>query len=215
MPGLVKHKKLYNKRAKSYDFLMGIVRYPATLRAFLKFIASEMPKNSKILDLGCGTGLATRPLAKMLPKAEITGLDFSEGMIKIYESSFPNSKSVIGDFNDEKTFRAYPKGAIIKFPDSYFDLIISTGALSEYGDMNKVIPFIYRKLKKNGVLINIGVNDGPLSKITGFFWGYKTTGKKKFFKACREHGFAEVNHIRIPFRFFPNNYWRYIAKARK
>ncbi|MEK6948723.1 MAG: class I SAM-dependent methyltransferase [Nanoarchaeota archaeon] len=210
-----KHKRIYEKRAKAYELLMSIVGYNSALKGILANMPLEIKNNAKILDLGCGTGLATGPLAKKLPRAEITGLDFSEEMLKIYESNFPNSKLIIGDFNDEKTFRLYSSGDSVKLPNSYFDLIISTGALSEYGYLDKAIPFVYSKLKKNGVLINIGVNDTLLSKLTGFFWGYKTAGKKKFFGACRDCGFAEVKHIRIPFRFFPNNYWRYIAKARK
>ena len=215
MAVLEKHKRIYGRHAKAYESLMSIVGYDSALMGILTSMPLEILNNAKILDLGCGTGLATGPLTKRLPRAEITGLDFSEEMIKIYGSNFPNSRSIIGDFNDEKTFKQYPHGDSVKLQGSYFDLVVSTGALSEYGNLEKAIPFICSKLKKNGILVNIGVNGNPLSKITGFFWEYKTTARKKFLNACTEYGFKEVKRVRIPFRFFPNNYWRYIAKARK
>lgn len=194
---------------------MNIVRYPLTLKALLKSIPIEIPSNAKILDLGCGTGLATKPLEDRFPKGDITGLDFSEQMVKIYNLNFPNAKTVIGNFNDERTFRSYPSNKPIKFHDLYFDLIVSTGALSEYGKLNFVVPMIYKKLKKGGILINIGVNNNFFSKLVGVAWDYKTAGKKVFITACKNSGFLNIQKIVIPLKFFPNSYWRYVVKAKK
>ena len=185
------------------------------LKYALGRISVEVPKNAKILDVGCGTGMSSLPLVKRFPEADVTGVDFSESMIKEYISNFPNAKAVIGDFNDDKTLRLYPLGESIAFPDSYFDIVISSGALSEYGNLKKAMPFIYSKIKKSGVLINVGINDGSLNKITGFFWKYSATGKKKLFEACKGQGFGDIEYFKIPLRFFPNNYRYYIIKATK
>lgn len=210
----MKHKKLYDKRAKDYDFLMGIIGYNFALERILMQIPLEIPNDAKILDLGCGTGLASIPLLKRLPKSEIFGLDFSEEMIKKY-NNIRKTKSIVGDFNDEKTFRSFPNRQKIQLPDSYFDLIISTGALSEYGNLEEALPLVYSKLKNNGILMNVGINKNIVSDISGAFWQYKTPGRKNFMDACDRHGFKEVKRVNIPMQYFPNNYWRYIVKARK
>ncbi len=185
------------------------------LKYALSRISVGISKNAKILDAGCGTGMSSGPLAKRFPEAEVTGIDFSENMIKEYSLNFPNAKAVIGDFNDDKTLRLYPGGEYASFPDSYFDIVISSGALSEYGNLKKAMPFIYSKIKKSGVLINVGIKDNPFNKITGFLWKYSATGKKKLFEACKEQGFRDIKYFKIPLRFFPNNIRYYIIKATK
>ena len=209
-----KHE-VYNSRAKSYDFLMNLVRYPQTLKFLLSRIPMEIPANAKILDLGCGTGLATQPLKKRFASAEITGIDFSMEMIVIYKRNFSSACAIAGDFNDESSFLLHPGNTKIGLPNSYFDLVISTGALSEYGKPENVMPFIRDKLKKKGILINIGVNKNFLSSLVGIVWRYSTIGKNGFIAQCRNFGFNDIKSIPIPLKFFPNNYWRYIAKARK
>jgi ubiquinone/menaquinone biosynthesis C-methylase UbiE len=45
----------------------------------------------RILDLCCGTGLSTAPLVEAYPRAEIVGLDASEGMLALARSKPPLS----------------------------------------------------------------------------------------------------------------------------
>ncbi len=42
----------------------------------------EMPAGAEVLDLCCGTGLSTRALKRAQPKARLTGLDASAGMLE-------------------------------------------------------------------------------------------------------------------------------------
>ncbi len=89
-------RRLYNRRACSYDRAMHKARYTPTLEALLASLALETPE--KVLDLGCGTGLATKVLLKRFPYAEITGLDFSRKMLEIYREKFPHARTLFGDF---------------------------------------------------------------------------------------------------------------------
>ncbi|MBW2970522.1 class I SAM-dependent methyltransferase, partial [Candidatus Woesearchaeota archaeon] len=74
-------RKLYNKTAQNWDRDEPTYRSDAEARPKLVELAEKLDPDS-ILDLGCGEGYVTRMLAKAT-KAEITGIDISEKLIKI------------------------------------------------------------------------------------------------------------------------------------
>ena len=85
-------------------------------------IAKEMANyyslkpNSKILDVGCGKGYLLYDFLKVLPQAEIYGLDISAYAIQNSKEEVRNSIK-LGNAND------------IPWPDNYFDLVISINTL--------------------------------------------------------------------------------------
>lgn len=75
----------------------------------------QLPKNAKILDVGCGKAFLLYELKQLLPDAEITGFDISEYGIA-------NAKEEIRD-------RLFVYRAQDRYPfgDKYFDLVITLG----------------------------------------------------------------------------------------
>ena len=51
---------------------------------FYPFMAMQLPEreNSRILDLGCGTGLKLEAYFRVNPSAKVTGVDLSKGMLE-------------------------------------------------------------------------------------------------------------------------------------
>lgn len=72
----------FDRVARRYDLLTGM--NPGYHR-HLRYSAERMllPEHAAILDLCCGTGLSTAAIARTYPRATITGLDASEGMLAI------------------------------------------------------------------------------------------------------------------------------------
>lgn len=72
----------FDRVARRYDLLTGL--NPGYHR-HLRYSAERMllPEDAAILDLCCGTGLSTSAIARTYPRATITGLDASEGMLAI------------------------------------------------------------------------------------------------------------------------------------
>lgn len=72
----------FDRVARRYDLLTGM--NPGYHR-HLRYSAERMllPEDAAILDLCCGTGLSTAAIARTYPRATITGLDASAGMLEV------------------------------------------------------------------------------------------------------------------------------------
>lgn len=73
----------FDRAAASYDRLVGAnPGYHRHLRLSVRRLGlAGGGAGLRILDLGCGTGASTAALARVLPRAEITGIDASAGML--------------------------------------------------------------------------------------------------------------------------------------
>lgn len=115
----------------------------------------QLPRNAKILDVGCGKGFLLYELKQLLPDAEVTGFDISEYGIA-------NAKEEIRDrLFVYKAQDAYP------FGDKQFDLVISLGcchnlrffelksALSEIERVGKNKYFMVESYRNEQELFNL------------------------------------------------------------
>ena len=88
--------KMFDDVANRYDFLndlLSLGRTKAWRRAVTSIIAPK--PGMKILDIAAGTGSSSRPLVDK--GAEVTALDFSQGMIEQGRKQNKNIKFVQGD----------------------------------------------------------------------------------------------------------------------
>jgi len=206
---------LYGKNAGLYDWLMNRARYGPTLKAIISSLLANVLPNARILDLGCGTGLAMEALVQRFPRGNITGLDCSREMLNICQRKYPGTNLLLGDFNDDRQFCTYNDGNHAGLIDESFDVIISAGAVSEYGSLERAMPLIYSLMKDDGIFINLGIRKNLLNRLSGLIWGFKPRSAKEFIAACQGSGFQEVEYVRIPWRMFPTNILKYVVKARK
>jgi len=95
-----------------YRYLEG--RWEKVARAMVEHY--ELPPKPKILDIGCGKGFLLYDFLKVIPDAEIHGIDISPYAIA-------NSKEEIRDQLQVGTATALP------WPDDHFDLVISITTL--------------------------------------------------------------------------------------
>jgi len=84
---------------KGYDKIAE--KYQADRHVFdnikeLEDLESLLPKNAKVLDVGCGAGV---PVTKFLVDSgfDVTGVDFSESMLKLAGKNVPKAKFIKKD----------------------------------------------------------------------------------------------------------------------
>jgi SAM-dependent methyltransferase len=106
----------------------------------------RVPADARVLDVGCGSGWATRVLAGLASKGRVTGIDISDEMIGLAcESSrdFPNADFEIASAEQ------------LPFNDSEFTHAFSMESLYYYRNIPKALAEIYRVLKPGGPFVAV------------------------------------------------------------
>lgn len=109
----------------------------------------EITRDTRILEIGCGTGEVSYWMADQSP-AEVTGTDlcvpFIEGAKKKYQ--LPNLQYEVADFNNPSSFS-----------DMQFDYIVGNGILHHlYNNLDEALASMRRLLKENGKIIFLEPN---------------------------------------------------------
>ena len=110
----------------------------ASAEEFYPFTAACLPKapGSRILDLGCGTGLELGYYYEMVPTALVTGIDLAPGMLEALRKKFPEKALTLiqGSYFD------------VPFQENAFDAAVSVESLHHFTKEEK-IP-LYAKLRR-------------------------------------------------------------------
>ncbi len=98
----------------------------------------QIPKNAKILDIGCGDGRLTKHLATMIPEGEIIGLDPSSSMLAAAKKhQLPNLSFI--------------EGNAMNLPfKSRFDRIVAFNSLHWISEINVALRQIHQALAPGG-----------------------------------------------------------------
>lgn len=139
---LQKNRHLFDRWAKSYDNAV----FQFWLRKFHAPAAAELQLNpkTKVLDLSCGTG---ELLKSLLGKAELYGVDISEGMLKIAAQKLGQKVKLLkADVHE------------LPFEDNFFDYVITTEAFHHYYGQPSALKEMVRVTKKTGKVIIVDIN---------------------------------------------------------
>jgi len=132
--------KMFDDVAHRYDFLNDLLSLGRT-KAWRRVVTSIIaPKpGMKILDIAAGTGSSSRPLVDK--GAEVTALDFSQGMIEQGRKQNKNIKFVQGD------------ALKLPFEDNFFDVTTISFGLRNTSDTDKALKEALRVTKDGGRIV--------------------------------------------------------------
>lgn len=136
--------KTYDNLAKKYEAVYGRkITYQKELDEFVK----TLPKDAKILDVGCGTGHVDAYLAEL--GFDVTGIDISENMIEIAVDKAPLAQFQIMDLRH------------MDFADESFDAILAIFSLIHISkeEAHKAINHFAKILRPQGQLF-LGLVEG-------------------------------------------------------
>ncbi|NJH68488.1 demethylmenaquinone methyltransferase [Staphylococcus agnetis] len=188
------HEVFQNISGK-YDKLNNIISFEQH-KVWRKKVMKEMnvQPGSTALDVCCGTADWTIALSKAVgPSGEVTGLDFSENMLKVGEaktSNMSNIRLVQGD------------AMALPFDDNSFDYVTIGFGLRNIPDYTKALSEMYRVLKPGGMVVCLETSQ-PTAPI--FKQGYKLYFKfimpllgKIFAKSKQEYEWLQQSAFDFP-----------------
>ncbi len=145
MNRLERMEDFFAARVKDYDDHMR-TNIEGSLE-FYAYTASLLPKepNSKVLDLGCGTGLELEEYYKLNPYTETTGIDLSEDMLNALKAKFPGKHLTLihGSYFD------------VPLGDRIYDAAVSVESLHHFSAEMKMPLYkkLYASLKDHGIFV--------------------------------------------------------------
>lgn len=139
--------RMFDKISGGYDHLNRVISLGmdrSWRKKVIKIIVAHQPEY--VLDIATGTGDLAISLAEKDLK-NITGLDISEGMLKVAEEKIKNKNLQdkinlkVGDSED------------LPFEEDHFDVICVAFGVRNFEHLEKGLSEIYRVLKPNGLFV--------------------------------------------------------------
>ena len=139
----------FDEIAKKYDHFNDVITF-GMHRYWKKFVVRQtgLRPGDHCLDLCCGTGDIAREVLRQHPTCNVTGLDFSQEMLKIAESKNcknSNIQYLLGDAMN------------IPLPDASFDAVTVGYGLRNVSNLNGCLKEILRVLQPGGVLVCLDI----------------------------------------------------------
>ena len=153
----------------------------------------SLQPTDRVLDLGCGTGWASRRIAKVA--GEVVGLDVADEMLRRAEltsSGFKNIRYVWGSAES------------VPAADNYFSKVLSVESFYYYADQGKALDEVRRVMAPGGklfILINLYKdNHYSLRWVGELKVAVQALSEKEYISLLEKHGFSNVQARRIPDR---------------
>jgi ubiquinone/menaquinone biosynthesis C-methylase UbiE len=118
---------------------------PAFIGPFAQVLVewAELPAGASVLDVGCGTGAATRLAAERVgPSGSVTGVDVNAGMIE-EAKSLPAVQGAAIEWHEQSAYQ-------LPLPDQSVDIVLCAQVLQFLQDKPQALAEMVRVLKPGG-----------------------------------------------------------------
>lgn len=138
--------QVFDHRAAGYEGgYRGQLHHDIVVRS-VELLGSWFPSASRVLDIGCGTGMLLRELAERRPDATmLTGIDAAGNMVARAQSR--------GHAVGRRLSYCQAVVEQLPFADGAFDLVISTTSFDHWADQESGLAECRRVLTRGGHLV--------------------------------------------------------------
>ncbi len=191
-------ESLYDRFAHLYNLMFRINRYGHSIERYLNDNPLPLPSGARVLDAGCGTGLLTLALLRVLAvPARITAVDLSLSSLAIARRAVGNVDFEHGHDVDfvQANVLALP------FPDNSFQFVVTSGVL-EYVPLREGFGELARVLAPGGYLFHLPVKPSVASRLLEVMFRFKThppgevvENTNRYFRVITRHKFHPLDPI--------------------
>jgi SAM-dependent methyltransferase len=142
---------------EAYERFMG--RWSRAMAPQLVTFA-DLPRQARVLDVGCGTGALTEALLAAAPKSQVTGIDISEEYVA-YAKQAKASKRAHFEVGDAQE---------LSFPDHSFDATLSLLVINFIPDARKAVGEMARVVRRDGIVCAAVWDYGQGMEMLRWFW---------------------------------------------
>ena len=182
---------IYDRFTKLYDLMFRVNGYRSSMERYLRETPMRLPSGARVLDAGCGTGLLTLALLRVLTRpAEITAVDLSGRSLQTARRAVRK----LGSSQHKVTF-VQANALSLPFADESFDLLVTSGVL-EYLPLRDGLREFARVLAPGGHLVYLPVRPSLASRLLEVMFRFKAhppdavaEQTENFFRVIEDHRF--------------------------
>ncbi|MGH9968982.1 MAG: class I SAM-dependent methyltransferase [Pyrinomonadaceae bacterium] len=181
----------YDKIARLYDLSFKLNGYGRSLDQYFSLYPLPLTRGARILDAGCGTGLLTLALLRVLHfPVKITALDLSA-------TSIVEAAKAVSQSPGRQRDVSFARGNVLSLPfaDNSFDLVVTSGAL-EYVPLQDGLTELARVIGLEGHLLHLPCRPSPTSTLLEIFFRFKSHSPREVWRHTERH-FRIVHHYRF------------------
>jgi arsenite methyltransferase len=158
----------------------------------------DLRPGERVLDLGCGSGWATRLLARLVGEGpdgfgQVIGLDVSDEMIR-------EARAASKDFDN--VLYVWGSAQQIPWEENFFDKVLSVESFYYYPNQDRALMELFRVIAPRGrlfILINLYKdNQYSLQWVDKLKVPVHVRSQEEYVELLKKHAFENVEACRIP-----------------
>jgi len=158
----------------------------------------DLHPGERVLDLGCGSGWATRLLARLVADGpqgagQVVGLDIADEMVR-------QARAASKDFDNIM----FVQGSALQIPweENFFDKVLSVESFYYYPDQDRALAELFRVMAPHGrlfILINLYKdNEYSLQWVPKLKVPVHVRSADEYMELLKKHAFQNVEYVQIP-----------------
>lgn len=184
---------IYDRFTDLYDLMFRFNRYGWSIQRYLRETPLPLPTGARVLDAGCGTGLLTLALLRVLTRpAKITAVDLSRRSLLTARKASKKANS--RGLHQIEFIQA--NALALPFPDEEFDFIVTSGVL-EYLPLQQGMGELARVLRPGGYFLHLPIRPSAATTMLEIMFRFKAHPPKDVAAHTRSF-FSVIEQYRFP-----------------